>query len=56
MTKYWCVNFEFPNNLRHGIKKNLWLMQYQYSDTCAPTYETQPRPFAGQYCLWYALL
>lgn len=32
MTRYWCVNFDFPDCLIHGIKKNLWLMQYQYAD------------------------
>ena len=32
MTKYWCVNFDAEACLQHGIKRNLWLMQYQYSD------------------------
>lgn len=30
--RYWCVNFDFPACLIHGIEKNLWLMQYQYAD------------------------
>lgn len=32
MTNYWCVNFEFPACLDHGIKHKFWLMQYQYED------------------------
>lgn len=32
MARYWCVNFDFPDCLIHGIEKNLWLMQYQYAD------------------------
>ncbi len=33
MAKYWIANFDFEECLRHGLRKNLWLMQYQYSDT-----------------------
>ena len=32
MTKYWCVNFDSEACLQHGIKRNLWMMQYQYAD------------------------
>ncbi len=32
MTKYWCVNFDSPACLKHGIQKKLWMMQYQYGD------------------------
>ncbi len=34
MPKYWCVNFDSESKvcLEHGIKKNLWMMQYQYKD------------------------
>lgn len=34
MTRYWCVNFDSESKvcLKHGIKKKLWLMQYQYKD------------------------
>jgi len=31
MTKYWCVNFDFDECLKHGIEKSLWMMQYQYA-------------------------
>ena len=30
MTNYWCVNFDFEECLTHGLKKKLWMMQYQY--------------------------
>jgi hypothetical protein len=32
MTTYWCVNFDSEACLQHGIKKKLWMMQYQYAD------------------------
>lgn len=32
MTKYWCVNFDSEACLKHGIERNLWMMQYQYAD------------------------
>lgn len=32
MTRYWCVNFDHRQCLEYGIKKNLWMMQYQYKD------------------------
>ena len=34
MTRYWCVNFDSESKvcLKHGIKRKLWLMQYQYKD------------------------
>jgi hypothetical protein len=34
MTTYWCVNFDSESKvcLEYGIKKNLWMMQYQYKD------------------------
>lgn len=34
MTRYWCVNFDSESKvcLEYGIKKNLWMMQYQYKD------------------------
>jgi hypothetical protein len=32
VTKYWCVNFDSEDCLRHGIEQNLWMMQYQYAD------------------------
>jgi hypothetical protein len=32
MIKYWCVNFDHPACLEHGIRNKLWLMQYQYAD------------------------
>lgn len=31
MARYWCVNFDAPDVLRHGLEQNLWAMQYQYS-------------------------
>lgn len=31
MTNYWCVNFDFDECLKHGLEKNLWMMQYQYA-------------------------
>lgn len=32
MTQYWCVNFDLEECLKHGIKHDLWMMQYQYED------------------------
>jgi len=32
MTQYWCVNFDSEDCLKHGLKHNLWMMQYQYKD------------------------
>lgn len=32
MTQYWCVNFDSEDCLKHGLKQNLWMMQYQYKD------------------------
>lgn len=32
MPKYWCVNFEHPDCLKHGIDNDLWVMGYQYAD------------------------
>jgi hypothetical protein len=32
MTKFWCVNFDSEDCLRHGIHRKLWMMQYQYAD------------------------
>jgi hypothetical protein len=32
MTQYWCVNFDSEECLKHGIKHDLWMMQYQYED------------------------
>ena len=39
MTKYWCVNFDGEDCLTHGIKKRLWLMQYQYADDQGHRYQ-----------------
>lgn len=33
MEKYWIANFDFEGCLQYGLRKNLWLMQYQYSDS-----------------------
>lgn len=33
MENYWIANFDFEECLKHGLRKNIWLMQYQYSDT-----------------------
>ena len=30
MKKYWCVNFDNEENLRHGIENRCWVMGYQY--------------------------
>lgn len=32
MEKYWVANFDFEECLQHGLRKNIWMMQYQYSD------------------------
>ena len=32
MITYWCVNFDSEASMKHGIKKKLWMMQYQYAD------------------------
>jgi hypothetical protein len=32
MPKYWCVNFDSEYCLEHGIKHQLWMMQYQFED------------------------
>lgn len=32
MTNYWCVNLDSEDCLKHGIERNLWMMQYQYED------------------------
>lgn len=39
MTRYWCVNFDFDECLQHGLKHNLWLMQYQYADDDGNTFQ-----------------
>lgn len=30
MTQYRCVNFDSEECLKHGVKNDLWMMQYQY--------------------------
>ena len=30
-TRYWCVNFDSEECLKYGLKRSLWMMQYQYS-------------------------
>lgn len=32
MPKYWCVNFEHPDCLKHGIDCEVWVMGYQYDE------------------------
>jgi glutathione S-transferase len=32
MPNYWCVNLDSEACLQHGIKHQLWMMQYQYAD------------------------
>jgi len=32
MGKSWIANFDFEQCLQYGLRKNKWLMQYQYSD------------------------
>jgi len=39
MSRYWCVNFDYDACLEHGIKKNLWMMQYQYADDQGNLYQ-----------------
>jgi hypothetical protein len=36
---YWCANFNIAACLRHGIEKQLWMMQYQYSDGRGHTFQ-----------------
>ncbi len=31
-TQFWCVNFDFEDCLKHGLKHDLWMMQYQFAD------------------------
>ncbi len=44
MTKYWCVNFDDPACLKHGIQKKLWMMQYQYADDQGNDYQGNKKP------------
>jgi len=44
MTKYWCVNFDDPACLKHGIQKKLWMMQYQYADDQGNDYQGYKKP------------
>lgn len=39
MTQYWCVNFDSEECLKHGIKHDLWMMQYQYEDDLGNTFQ-----------------
>ena len=50
MTRCWCVNFEHPACLEHGIQKKLWLMQYQYGDGYKHIYQSGKRQ-KGRICV-----
>jgi len=39
LPRYWCANFNVAECLKHGIEKKLWMMQYQYSDSRAHTFQ-----------------
>ncbi len=30
--QFWCVNFDSEDCLNHGLKHDLWMMQYQFAD------------------------
>ncbi len=49
MTSYWCANFDSVDCLKHGIKKKLWLMQYQYKDDHDHIYQDGKRK--GRVCI-----
>ena len=43
MGQYWCVNFDSDVCLKHGIKNNLWMMQYQYRDEFGNRFQRVPK-------------
>jgi hypothetical protein len=44
MTQCWCVNFDHERCLKHGIKRNLWMMQYQYEDDFGNVFQGDRKP------------
>ena len=34
--RYWCLNFDLPEVLEHGLRNGAWMMQYQYSHDRKP--------------------
>lgn len=43
MPNYWCVNFDGKKQLEYGLRKKLWLMQYQYEDDYGNLHQGGPR-------------